>query len=177
MHKIWITFVVILINFLSFVYAESTTPAFSLSTNAFLDQGALPVLYTCDGKDISPQFEWTDLPEKTQTTAFIMSDADAPNGIFYHWVLYNIPTNIKALSQGMDKLAGATIGKNSFGKHQYNGPCPPTGSAHTYIFTLYALDSKLTLPAEADATMVLKEMQNHVLSKISLTAIYSRWLR
>ena len=160
----------------STVYAEETN-SFTINTNAFLDQGALPVLYTCDGKDISPQLEWTGLPEKTQSAALIMSDAETPSGVFYHWVLYNIPISTSNLPQAADKPTGITVGKNSFGKQQYNGPCPPKGSAHAYVFALYALDTKLTVPAGADAKTVLDAMQKHVLGKTQITAVYSRWIR
>ena len=177
MYKILFTIISIIAIIASSVYAEETATTFILSTNAFLDQGALPVLYTCDGKDVSPQFEWAGLPAKTQSLVFIMSDAKTPSGIFYHWVLYNIPTSTTHLPQGTDKPTGSLIGKNSFGKLQYNGPCPPKGSAHSYEFTLYALDSKLTLPAEADAKTVLDTIQKHMLGKTQLTAVYSRWIR
>src|SRR3990167_2155450 len=177
MYKILFAIVIIIANIALAARAEETTPRLTLSTNAFLDQGILPVLYTCDGKDVSPQFECTGLPDKTQTIALIMSDSDAPSGVFYHWVLYNIPNTTANLPQGADKPTGVAIGKNSFGKLQYSGPCPPKGSAHSYVFTLYALDTKLTIPAGADAKTVLHTIQNHLLGKTQLTAIYSRWLR
>ncbi len=53
---------------------------FALTTNAFLDAGMLPVLYTCDGKEISPQISWSNPPEKTQSFALVMSDPDVPAG-------------------------------------------------------------------------------------------------
>src|SRR3990167_7687317 len=74
-YKILFTIISIIAIIASSVYAEETATTFILSTNAFLDQGALPVLYTCDGKDVSPQFEWAGLPAKTQSLVFIMSDA------------------------------------------------------------------------------------------------------
>lgn len=157
-------------------YAEEATKKFALSTTAFLDEGVLPVLYTCDGKDLSPQLTWTDFPDKTQTFALILSDADAPGGTFYHWVIYNIPKSVTTIEEGKIISTG-TMGKNDWGKAQYNGPCPPKGGAHTYTFTLYALDSKLDLPAGADAKSVIKAMQNHILDKAQLTTTYSRWLK
>lgn len=177
MYRIVFSIVCMIAIIVSSVYAEETNSAFILSTNAFLDQGVLPVLYTCDGKDVSPQLEWTGIPEKTQSVALIMSDVDAPHGVFYHWVLYNIPTATTTLSQGADKPTGITIGKNSFGKLQYNGPCPPKGSAHSYVFIVYALDTKLSIPAGAEAITVLNAIQNHIIGKTQITGVYSRWIR
>ena len=131
--------------FISFTaYAEdaATDTKFTLTTNAFLDEGILPVLYTCDGKDASPQFSWTNVPAKASVLALIVTDKDAPGGEFYHLVLFNIPKTTTELPEGMTKPpAGAEIAKNSFDKAAYNGPCPPKGSSHNYTFTLYALDA------------------------------------
>ncbi|HEX4044745.1 MAG TPA: YbhB/YbcL family Raf kinase inhibitor-like protein [Gammaproteobacteria bacterium] len=171
---------IIILNLATFTAQADDAPAaktFTLNTNAFLDEGTLPVLYTCDGKDVSPEFDWTNVPAKTQTFALILVDPTAPGGDFYHWVVYNLPKTTSKLLEG-DKLpAGAMAGKNGWNKAQYNGPCPPKGSAHTYIFTLYALDSKLDVPAGADGKTVVSAMQKHILGKVSLTTVFSRWLQ
>lgn len=149
----------------------------ALATNAFLDTGVLPVLYTCDGKDVSPQLSWSNVPAKTKSLVLILSDPDAPTGTWYHWVVYNIPKETAKLAEGINPLpAGVLAGKNSWDKAQYNGPCPPKGTAHTYIFTLYALDNKLSLPAGADGKTVMSAIKNHTLQKTQLSTVYSRWL-
>ena len=157
--------------------AKPATPPFAITSTGFLDQGTLPVLYTCDGNDISPEFAWTGAPAKTQTFVMIASDEDAPGGTFYHWVVYNIPKSVAELPQAMEKApAGIQIGKNSYNKLSYNGPCPPKGSAHDYTFTLYALDSKLNVPKGADAKTVLNAMQHHIVDQVKIIAQFSRWL-
>jgi Raf kinase inhibitor-like YbhB/YbcL family protein len=148
-----------------------------LNTNAFLDKGMFPTMYTCDGKDISPQFSWTGIPTKTKSLALVMEDPDAPNGNFYHWVIYNMPKTVKEIPEGGKTPAGATIGKNSFDKLKYSGPCPPKGSSHTYTITLYALDTKLSLPKGADGSAVSKAIEGHVVGKIGLSTVYSRWIQ
>lgn len=169
-----------------FIFADDKVDAkpeqkpgpFTLSTSAFLDEGVLPVLYTCDGKDISPQVGWANPPQKTKSFAVVMSDPLASNGTFYHWVLFNVPTKIAEIPQGMEKpMSGAMFGKNDFGKEQYNGPCPPKGGAHTYIFTVYALDATLPLKHGATAKEVLAAMQKHIVGQNKLTAVYSRWIQ
>lgn len=163
--------ILLLCSFLSVtVYAADI----SLSSKAFADGITIPVLYTCDGKDISPDLYWSNLPSKTQTIAIILSDEDAPGGIFYHWVLFNIPANTSELIQDIKTLPpGTTIGKNSWNKKQYNGPCPPKGSLHHYTFTLYALDKNLSLSTDTQA--LLMNMQGHILKKAMLKMGYSRW--
>lgn len=156
---------------------EAAPTVFAVTTTAVLDEGALPVLYTCDGKDISPQLSWTNPPAKTQSFAIIVSDSDAPNGVWYHWLVYNIPKDAKEMTEGMLILPkGAAIGQNSWGKNAYNGPCPPKNTAHTYILTLYALNTVLKLPTNADAKSLLAAMQGHILGTAKLSAVYSRWL-
>lgn|SRR3990167_971536 len=179
MRKLFFLLVVLSLNFISpYSYAEEAQTHFALSTTAFLDKGILPVLYTCDGKDISPQLEWINVPANTKTFALIFSDIDPPDGTFYHWVVFNIPVSTTSFDQGIEKLpSGSVAGINDFKNLKYNGPCPPKGSAHTYVFTLYALDTKLTLKEGANAKSVLDAIQNHMLGQAQLTTVYSRWIQ
>lgn len=163
------------------VFADDTAAkpesTMTLATNGFLDKLAMPTLYTCDGKDVSPQFSWTNIPPKTESFALVMKDADAPGGTFYHWALFNIPKSITELAEGAPTPAGATIAKNNYDKAVYSGPCPPKGDAHTYVFTLYALDSKLNLPKDTDSTKVVSALKGHILGQVDLTGVYSRWIQ
>ncbi len=152
------------------IYADT----FTLSSQDIINAGSDACLtYSCDGKDISPDLEWTDAPAHTQTYALILSDVDAPGGIFYHWVVYNIPKTVSSLPSAVDKLpAGSVTGKNSWDHLSYKGPCPPKGATHHYIFSLYALDTALHLSSKPDAESVLKAMQNHVLGEAELKATF-----
>ena len=128
--------------FASSIYANS----FSLNSTAFNDREKLEPIYTCEGKNISPELEWSHVPKKTKSLTLILSDPDAPGGIFYHWVLFNIPKTVTTLAENITSLpVGAQTGKNSWDKTQYSGPCPPKGSSHRYVFSLYALDTVLEL--------------------------------
>lgn len=151
-------------------------PALSLATTAFLDQGILPVLYTCDGKNVSPQFAWTNLPKNTRALAMVVSDPEAPQGTWYHWVIYNLPTDVTELPENVTELPKGTLtGNNSWGNTKYEGPCPPKGTVHSYLFTLYALDQPLTLSAGATGEAVLAAMKSHIVGSVTETAVYSRW--
>src|SRR5437868_2091935 len=123
--------------FTTVLYAAS----FTLNSSSFSDREKLASIYTCDGKDISPPFQWQHTPAATASFALILSDPDAPGGTFYHWVLFNIPRTTRTLAENASVFpAGTLAGKNSWGKSQYNGPCPPKGVSHHYVFSLYALD-------------------------------------
>jgi Raf kinase inhibitor-like YbhB/YbcL family protein len=156
-------------------FAQTTTTAsstpFVLTSPSFSSSQAIPKTYTCDDKNISPELTWTGIPENTKSFALIVSDPDAPGGIHYHWVIYNIPPTINSLDEGTATPPG-TQGKNSSGDMKYNGLCPPKGSTHSYIFTLYALDSLLNLPNGADAETVMKAAQPHVLGTTQLTSSF-----
>lgn len=177
MRKLLAMLAGILISFTTFAEEAPAENVFALNTTAFLDKGILPVLYTCDGKDISPQFDWANPPAKTNTYALIVTDPEAPSGTFYHWVVYNIPKTVTSFPEGIEKLpAGVMIGKNSFGNTRYNGACPPKGASHTYLFTLYAIDTKLNLPAGAEGKAVMDAMKDHIAGKVEISAVYSRWM-
>ncbi len=158
----------------SLTFAEDTQQ-FILSSPVVFNNGHLPALYTCDGKDISPKLVWFHAPAKTQTFALIVADPDAPAGTFYHWVLYNIPGTAGVIDKAATSFpAGTLIGMNSAKTSGYFGPCPPKGPEHHYVFTWYALDAKLDLAAGADAAAVLAGMQTHILSQVEMTALYGR---
>lgn len=148
---------------------------FSLSSPVFNQGEALDVLYTCQGKDISPALEWEHAPAKTVSFALIVADPDAKGATFYHWGIFNISAKIKSLPEHVNPLPqGAKLVKNSFGKSEYNGPCPPQGRTHHYIFSLYALDTLLTLADDADVSALLAAIQNHVLGEAELVGVYKR---
>lgn len=175
MKKIISLFNIIGSIFIGSTYAQVVPSTLAITSQSFDSQTALAKIYTCDGKDISPQLSWTGVPQNTQSLVLIFSDPDAPGGTFYHWVLYNLPPTVTSLSENIKKLpAGTVVGKNSWGKMEYNGPCPPKGSTHSYIFTLYALDSKLSLPAGADAKTVMDALQSHLIAKAEITTSYGR---
>lgn len=163
---------------LGFLICLSTVTAIAMSvkSDAAPSESTIPVDYTCDGKDISPQITWLGAPGKTQSFALIVSDPDAPSGTYYHWVVFNIPQNVTQLTAGINTMPpGAIAGQNSEGKTGYMGPCPPKGAApHHYIFTVYALDKKLDLPSHADAKAVIDAMKSDILQQASYMMVYGR---
>ncbi|HBR80178.1 TPA: YbhB/YbcL family Raf kinase inhibitor-like protein [Candidatus Uhrbacteria bacterium] len=101
--------------------------------------GAIPALHTCDGANVSPHLEWSEVPGGTKSFALSCFDPDSPSGNFLHWLVVNIPADKRDFSQG-GKTGGDDL-KNDFGGRGWGGPCPMKGT-HKYVFTLYALNTE-----------------------------------
>jgi Raf kinase inhibitor-like YbhB/YbcL family protein len=148
-----------------------------LFTSAFAPGELIPSKYTCDGENISPPLEWSDVPAATTSLALIVDDPDAPRGLFLHWLIYDIPPGENGLTEGIglesDTAGGAKQGRNGFGKIGYGGPCPP-GGVHRYFFRLYALDSALNVPPRASREVVERVMRDHVVAEAELIGRYQR---
>jgi len=142
---------------------------FDLRSPAYSDNGVIPKKYTCDGLNIPPPLEWRNVPRGTKTFVIIMFDPDAPGGTFIHWVLFNIPGNLRNLTKEV-----GVRGLNDFGKLGYGGPCPPKGSTHRYIIRIFAIDIELNLKEGAKLENVLNAMKGHVLGYAELTGKYGR---
>src|SRR5690348_14638472 len=83
---------------------------FTMTSSSFAEKQKIPALYTCEGSDRSPSLAWKGMPVNTKTLVLIVEDPDAPVGIWYHWVLYNIPSTIKLLPEGAGMPAGVLVG-------------------------------------------------------------------
>ncbi len=149
-----------------------------VSSPAFAEGANIPVKYTADGDDRSPELRWGGIPPDTKSFALIGEDPDAPRGTWTHWVLFNVPADRTTLAEGVpaekELPGGARQGKNDFGKIGYGGPDPPKGEPHRYYFKLYALDTTLDLPAGASKDQVLAAMKGHVLGAGQLMGKYGR---
>jgi Raf kinase inhibitor-like YbhB/YbcL family protein len=149
----------------------------TLSSESLRD-GSVPKEFTCDGEDKSLALTWTVPPANAKSLALMVTAPDAPGGSFTHWVVFNLPANINGLPEGVPtqgQLAhGGRQGKTDFGKVGYGGPCPPAGSTHRYVFTLYALDTMLDVDAGAPRDHVEAAMQGHVVAKGELVGRYGR---
>lgn len=141
-------------------------------TSVFEHGGKIPPIYTCDGDDISPELIISDVPDSAKSLVLIVDDPDAPMGLFVHWVLYNIPVDVKNISS-RNIPQGAIEGMTNFGRMGYGGPCPPSGE-HRYFFKLYAIDKMLDLPAKATKYQVEREIQGHIIEKSELMGVYKR---
>jgi Raf kinase inhibitor-like YbhB/YbcL family protein len=142
----------------------------NLRSSAFEEGGSIPRQYTCDGGDTSPPLEWDDVPGGTGAFALIVYDPDARGWI--HWVLVDIPGDVRELGEGAGDSVG-TPGRNDFGRTGWGGPCPPSGE-HRYAFTLYALAAPLGLGDAPSAVAVRAAVGGRSLAEARLTGVYAR---
>ncbi len=129
----------------------------------------VPARFTCDGEDINPELRWSEVPEGTKSFALMVWDPDAPMGTFIHWMVYNIPADKREIKQG--EIPGKQV-INDFGKENYGGPCPPSGT-HRYFFTLYALDVE-DLGDIKDKHEFMSKVEEHTIAKAEIMSKYSR---
>lgn len=151
----------------------------SLTSPDLRHGGRIPVLFTCDGRNVSPEFEWSGVPNGTRCLLLSCLDPDAPSGTFHHWTAYNIPPTKNGLPQGLghskqEKDFAQAI--NDFGHLGYDGPCPPHGHRpHAYHFRLSALKALLEgLPGRATCAKVIELAQPLEIDACELVGYYGR---
>jgi Raf kinase inhibitor-like YbhB/YbcL family protein len=172
-----------------------------------LDQGGR----MAPGPNRSPELSWSPGPPETRSYALTMTDEDVPadlsninrDGVtipegaprmeFAHWVLADIPVEVRALAEGEEGASGkggealvltdhGRRGENGFAAFLkdgpyggYMGPCPPMNDqkAHRYRITVYALDvPSLGLTGAFTGADLLAAIKGHVLASGSKEALY-----
>ena len=138
----------------------------SLASPAFTDNGEIPAKYGCSGggQAVSPPLTIGGVPAAAKSLALIVDDPDAPGGTFTHWLVWNIAPSTTSIAEGLPP-AGASEGKNGYGKTGWGSPCPPSGEHH-YIFVLYALDAPQIAGAD--------EIPKHAVAQAKLIGRYAR---
>src|SRR5204863_8232873 len=115
-----------------------------------------------------------EVPPETQSLVLIVDDPHASNGMWTHWIVYNIPSGVDKLPENIKDSTLALQGRNSYQKARYDGPCPPGNSTHVYHFRLFALNQLLELPTDPTREQALEQMQGRVIANTELTAGYTR---
>jgi Raf kinase inhibitor-like YbhB/YbcL family protein len=158
----------------------SPAMAFSLTSPAFNSGAKIPSRFTCEGDDVSPPLMIAGVPEGAKSLALIIDDPDAPDPkapkrVWAHWLLFNLPADVKALPEDAARNGlpeGTVTGVSDRKQTSYHGPCPPIGR-HRYFHKLYALDTML--PAKPLTKAELEAaIQGHVLAESSLMATYQK---
>lgn len=151
----------------------------TLESAAFADGGAIPARHSDYGEGLSPPLSWTPVTGAA-SYALLMEDPDADRPEPYvHWVAWNIPADAAGLGEGLaavgtgDPAEGMRQGVNDRGSAGYFGPRPPAGSGvHRYQLQLFALDTRLELPDDADRADLVRAMRGHVLAKARLVGTF-----
>lgn len=155
--------------------AAPAVPGLTLTTTAFEDGSIIPAKYTQSVTDfVSPALHWTNVPANTVSFVLIAHDPDVAlekkTTDVLHWMAFNIPGTATGLPEAVPANAmlsdGTVQAKNRRGLVGYLGPgAPAVGPYHHYTFELFALDTKLSLGADATRPDVLAAMDGHILGK------------
>src|SRR5215471_13786536 len=205
MHPRFVCLFLVSLTFLVPLAAQNTNAnpdgqQFTVTSTNFTDNGALPIssisnivqnnvnicsINGATGLNRSPELSWTNTPSGTTSFVVVLYDVTAA---FTHWGMYNIPPNATGLPNNAG-VAGSKFGKqvinDFFIGAEYDGPCPPSGVSpfiHRYVFTVYALDTRVKLPAFANFPATAETLYNaliqagqggHILASASITGLYS----
>jgi Raf kinase inhibitor-like YbhB/YbcL family protein len=158
-------------------------PPLKITVAGYSDGADIPDKYTCAVKPPggSPQIDWTGAPAGTMSFALIFHDGDLHPGKTFtdvtHWIAWNIPGSSTGLAAGVaagDLADGTRQGANIGRQNAYMGPCPPPGLPHHYTLDVYALDSKLDLPATTARADVEKAISGHILASGVYNGVFHR---
>jgi Raf kinase inhibitor-like YbhB/YbcL family protein len=150
-------------------------------------------------RDIDAPTVGTDVNQEGREVAHSLPRAD-----FYHWALIDIPMAMQFIALGMFSEQVTPHGKAAapvpFKGHQlrqgindysswfagdpamageyygYDGPCPPWNDqrAHTYLFSLYALDvPALGLEGRFTGPEVRAAIRGHILDEAQIFGVYT----
>jgi len=166
--------------------AQGGAAPMRLMSNSFIDGGLIPLKYTQAGEQASPQLAWANAPMGTQSFVLHMHDMEGARNKTtedqLHWLVWNIPVETRALPEGvpMGDLKDGSHQTSATGNGVYRGPgAPANGPYHHYVFELFALDTKIDVPANPTDPFdtrgkVLAAIQGHVLGKAVYLGFFRR---
>jgi Raf kinase inhibitor-like YbhB/YbcL family protein len=157
--------------FVGTILNMNAASSISVTTPAFQAGGDVAAKFTCNGANVNPELRINGVPSEAKSLVLIVDDPDAPRGLFTHWIVWNIDPKATDIGENSAPAAGIQ-GTNDFGKRNYGGPCPPSGT-HRYFFKIYALDTKLDLKPSARRAELDAAMRGHTLAQGELMARYS----
>lgn len=149
-----------------------------LTSSSFSNNEKLPQKYSkelCGGKNVSPDLEWSEIPEGTKSFAIIAQDVDSRvRGGSYHWILVDIPSYRTSIATG-ENIPDARAMKNDYEQYGYTGPCPQYGE-HRYSFTIYALDTEKLDVSDNDLPKDIEaKAAYHAIETAKITATYKKY--
>jgi Raf kinase inhibitor-like YbhB/YbcL family protein len=156
---------------------------FKLMSPAYSEGSMIPTQYSCaDPNAGSPALQWSNPPAAAVSFAVILHDSDGAPGRgsmdVTHWIFWNISATSTMVPAGVKPDTspdGIVQGKNIRNVNGFQPPCPPPGATpHHYTFEIYALDTKLDLPAGSTRADLLKAMDGHVVGKATYAGLFGR---
>jgi Raf kinase inhibitor-like YbhB/YbcL family protein len=209
---------------------QASARSLKVRVDSFKNGGMMPNKYafcmpaaqghTTAGPDVSPSISWSKGPRGTKSYAIVLYDTDSPaeqrekmnkEGMtltaavprkdFYHWVLVDIPPNVRSLKEGADSngrvvhgkpatpAAAGVRGLNDYTKvmaandamkgqyYGYDGPCPPWNDdvVHHYHFNVYALSvSSLNLGKDFDGAAAMQAIKDKTLEQGAELGLYTQ---
>jgi Raf kinase inhibitor-like YbhB/YbcL family protein len=147
-----------------------TPESLTVMSPEFRSDVDLPVQYTCHGAGLSPPLLWSGgLSQQPKSYAIVVDDGQAPITPYVYWIVFDISPNTTAIAQNQ-LPTGARQAQNSKGTESYDPPCPVGSAAHTYRFTVYALNATLNgLPNNPGLRQTWTAIAKHVIAIGRLT--------
>jgi Raf kinase inhibitor-like YbhB/YbcL family protein len=145
-----------------------------LESPAFKDGGEIPKKHGYKNGNISPPLKIRDVPQDAKSLVLIMDDPDAMGAVgklWVHWIVWNIDPKTSEIAES-SVPQGAVEGMTDFGAIGYGGPAPPD-KRHTYIFKLYALNSKISLQKGANKKQLEDAIRDHIIAQTSLRGTFA----
>lgn len=151
----------------------------TITSPSFENGGWIPNQFSGYGADLSPELRIEGIAEETKSMVIAFDDLSHPLFPGYnHWIAWNF-TPAERIPQGLPK--GASIDTPihaeqglAYGRHCYRGPKPPFNWNHQYRFTVYTLDTPLSISRNSHKPEVLKAMEGHMLQKGELLGRFQR---
>ena len=166
--------------------APAPTPM-RLTSTSFPDGTVIPNKYTQVEKQVSPALTWTNAPAATQSFVMHMHDMEGSRQKTtddqLHWLVWNIPATTTSLPEGVPAgpdLKDGSHQTSANGNGTYRGPgAPAAGPLHHYVFEIFALDTKIDVPANAadpfeTRTRVMAAIQGHIIGKAVYMGLFHR---
>jgi hypothetical protein len=150
-----------------------------IASSSFAPENPIPSRHTCEGPDVSPQLSWSNIPAAAKSLALIVDDPDAPDPAaptrtWTHWVVYNIPPDVRSLAEAAQHAPkGAEDGVNDWNSTGYRGPCPPIGR-HRCYFRLFALSKRLDGLERPTSKQLQAAMAPYVIDRAKLMGTYEK---
>jgi len=167
----------------------------------------------------NPHLAWGDVPEGTESFAIVCYDpevpsvgddvnqedrtvpVDLPRTTFFHWVVLDLPPNLREVREGLHSLGitpggktsettpdGGVCGINDYtdwfandakmkgNYYGYDGPAPPWNDEriHAYHFTVFALNIRsLGMHGSFSGHKAMRALRSHVLTQASIVGLYA----